>query len=166
MAALPQLVSEPPARRPGRRRAEDRSESSARPRPRARRGRPKHVVLIVDDLKDARDIYAAYFESRGFGALTAADEEEAIARAISARPNVIIMDLAMPRLDGVDAIQRLKRDRRTRAIAVILLTAYADRAIAAGAVEAGAAAFLTKPCLPEDLEATVRRLLGDRAARS
>ena len=118
--------------------------------------------MIVDDSKDARDIYAAYFESRGFGAITARDGEEAIARATSAKPDVIIMDLAMPRMDGVTAIQRLKEERRTRAIPIILLTAYGERAIALGAIEAGAAVFLTKPCPPEDLEEQVRRLLGRR----
>ena len=131
-------------------------------RQRRPRARPKHVVMIVDDLPDARNIYAAYFESRGFGAITARDGEDAILRAMSAKPDVIIMDLAMPRMNGVTATQRLKEERRTRAIPIILLTAYGERAIALGAIEAGVAVFLTKPCPPEDLEEHVRRLLGRR----
>ena len=115
--------------------------------------------MIVDDLPDARNIYAAYFESRGFGAITARDGEDAILRAMSAKPDVIIMDLAMPRMDGIAATRRLKQEPRTRDIPIILLTAYAEKAIAEGGLEAGAAVFLTKPCLPEDLEEQVRRLL-------
>jgi len=118
--------------------------------------------MIVDDLADTRDIYAAYFESRGFGAITARDGEDAISRAMSAKPDVIVMDLTMPRMDGVTAIARLKEEPRTANIPIILLTAYVEKAIAQGGIEAGAAVFLTKPCLPEDLEEHVRRLLGKR----
>jgi len=70
----------------------------------------------------------------------------------------------MPKLDGIEATRGLKREPRTRNIPVILLTGYAYKAIEGGALEAGAAGFLTKPCLPEELEAAVRRLL-DRPAR-
>ena len=119
----------------------------------------KPVVLIADDEQDARDIYAVCLEVNGFRAVKARDGEEAVALTLSLRPDVIVMDLAMPRLDGVAATRRLKNDPRTHRIPVILLTGYAERAIRDGALEAGAAVFLTKPCLPEDLEAAVRRLV-------
>jgi len=70
------------------------------------------------------------------------------------------MDLAMPGLDGIGAIRRLKQLPQTRRIPVILLTGHAVQAIEQGALEAGAAAFLTKPCLPEDLEQHIQRLLA------
>jgi CheY-like chemotaxis protein len=72
------------------------------------------------------------------------------------------MDLAMPRLNGISAVHRLKQDARTRDIPVIILTGYAFRAIQQGALEAGADVFLTKPCLPEDLERHVQSLLDRR----
>jgi two-component system, cell cycle response regulator DivK len=117
-------------------------------------------------MKDARDIYASYLESRGFGAVTARDGEEAIAVATSVRPDVIVMDLSMPKLDGIEATRRLKRDPRTRTVPVIILTGYAYKAIEGGALEAGAAAFLTKPCAPDELEAAIRRLLDRPTAPS
>jgi two-component system, cell cycle response regulator DivK len=136
-------------------------ETSHRSRPPQRS--LKNVVLIVDDVQDTREMYAAYFESRGFRPITARDGEQAVALATSRRPHAIIMDLAMPWLDGIGAIRRLKQNPRTRVIPIILLTGYPDKAVRDGALEAGATVFLTKPCLPEDLEAAVRGLL-DRPA--
>jgi two-component system, cell cycle response regulator DivK len=131
-----------------------------------RRRRPRKqnhkLILIADDVRDARDLYAAYFESRGFRAITARDGNEALALAQSLRPHVIVTDLAMPHLDGITVTRRLKKDPHTRSIPIIVLTGYPETAIDGGALEAGAAVFLTKPCLPEDLEVHVRRLLDPR----
>jgi len=104
--------------------------------------------------------YAEFFESRGVGAVTARDGEEAVA------PHVIVMDLAMPGLDGIAATRRLKQRPRTRRIPVILLTGYALRTTDRGALEAGVDVVLRKPCLPDELEDHVRRLLDRRADRS
>jgi len=133
-----------------------------RRRPRQQEVR-RNLVLIADDVKDTRDLYAEFFGSRGLHTVTARDGEEAVALAISFRPDVIVMDLKMPRLDGVAATRRLKQDPRTRGIPIIMLTGYADKAIDKGALEAGAAGFLTKPCLPDDLDAAVRRVLDGAA---
>ena len=122
------------------------------------RERSGPIVLIVDDTADVRDLYREYLTARGFRVATAPDGDSGIAAALRYRPNVIVMDLAMPWVDGITAIRRLKADARTRNVPVILLTGYAYRAIDQGALEAGAAVFLTKPCLPEDLEAQIRRL--------
>jgi CheY-like chemotaxis protein len=135
------------------------AESAARPRPGQRRQRS---VLIVDDSADTREMYGTFLGFRGFSVLTAPDGDAAVALARSRRPDVIVMDLAMPRLNGISAVQRLRHDPRTRSIPVIILTGYAFRAIQQGALEAGADAFLTKPCLPEDLERHVRALLDRR----
>jgi CheY-like chemotaxis protein len=78
--------------------------------------------------------------------------------ALEYRPDVVVMDLAMPYVDGITAIRRLKMHPRTRRIPVILLTGYPSKAIQQGALEAGADVFLTKPCLPEDLERYVVQL--------
>ena len=110
-------------------------------------------------MQDARDIYAAYLEARGYRTVKARDGEQAVVVATSERPDVIVMDLTMPKLHGIDATRRLKQKPRTRHIPIILLTGYPDRAIREGALESGVALFLTKPCLPEDIEAAVRRLI-------
>jgi two-component system, cell cycle response regulator DivK len=129
------------------------------PPPRSRRlGR----VLIVDDSVDAREMYALYFRTVGYDAATAHDGHTAIEMALRLNPDVIVMDLAMPGISGIDAADRIKRDARTRRIAIILLTGHGARAIQEGALETGIDAFLTKPCLPEDLESHVRRLIQNQ----
>jgi CheY-like chemotaxis protein len=143
------------------RRARVISLVSPRTRPSARR-RGQPVVLIADDTRDTRELYGMYFASRGFHVLTADDGESAVRVALDQRPHVIVMDLAMPRLDGIIATQRIKQDRRTRRTRVIILTGYPYKAIERGALESGADMFLTKPCLPEDLERHVRVLLKPR----
>jgi CheY-like chemotaxis protein len=96
--------------------------------------------------------------------VSAADAETGLALAQRLRPDIIVMDIAMPGVNGITATQRLRQNPRTRRIPVIVLTGYAFRAIEQGALEAGADAFLTKPCLPEDLELKIRALLGPRDA--
>jgi len=137
-----------------------------------RRSRENHKkarapgVLIVDDTPDVRALYDEYLSARGFKVTTARDAETGIATATQSPPDVIVMDLSMPRIDGITAIRYLKADARTRRIPVILLTGYPFRAIEEGALEAGADAFMTKPCLPEDLEHQVRRLLARRRSHA
>jgi CheY-like chemotaxis protein len=129
----------------------------------ARHRRRSALVLIVDDAAPTRELYAEYLTFRGLGVVDAPDAETGLVLARTLRPDVIVMDLAMPRLNGIVATQRLKHDSRTRRIPVIVLTGYAFHAIEQGALEAGAEVFLTKPCLPEDLELKIRGLLGTRA---
>jgi len=76
------------------------------------------------------------------------------------------MDLTMPHLDGITAMQRIRKHPRTRNTPVILLTGHPQKAIERGALEAGVDVFLTKPCLPEDLETHVRRLVGSHEVAS
>jgi two-component system, cell cycle response regulator DivK len=135
------------------------------PRPAARRSRrgrgagSGRLVLIADDAFDVRQMYSEYLTHRGFQVLTAADGAAAFEMAFALRPDVAVLDLSMPRLNGISVVHRLKQHPRTSKIPIIMLTGYAFRAIEQGALEAGASAFLTKPCLPEDLEHHVRRVL-------
>jgi two-component system, OmpR family, alkaline phosphatase synthesis response regulator PhoP len=121
------------------------------------------VVLIADDSHDARQMYGEYLSHAGFGIFTAHDGAAALNIAIQVQPDVIVMDLSMPTLDGITATQRLRQHPRTRQTPVILLTGYPRRAIERGALESGVSVFLTKPCLPEDLEAHIRRLLPGKS---
>src|SRR6266850_1016296 len=82
------------------------------------------VVLLVDDLEDQRELYGEYLEFAGYEVAFARDGYEAIDRALHLRPDVVIMDLAMPGLDGFETTQRLKLLEATRGIPVIALTAH------------------------------------------
>ena len=117
---------------------------------------------IVDDAADTRELYATYFRFRGFDVVTAPDGDAGIEATVRLKPDVVVMDLAMPRRDGISAAHHLKHHPRTCKIPVVLLTGYGLRAIHEGALETGIDVFLTKPCLPEDLEQHVRTLLARR----
>jgi len=140
--------------------ARPRRAAKSHERPRAR---AHGLVLIVDDTADTREMYSQYLTSRGFTVLTARDGAFGVDMARRRRPDVIVMDLAMPNVDGITATQRLKADLETRRMPILILTGYPMQAIDQGALEAGADVFLTKPCLPEDLEQHVQRLI-ERAA--
>lgn len=120
------------------------------------------LVLVVDDVDHGREIFAEYLEFRGFRVATAADGLEALDKAFELRPDVILMDLSLPGIDGWEATRRLKEDDRTRDIPVIALTAHALASAHDRAKQAGCSAVVTKPCLPRDLEQEVRRQLEER----
>ena len=117
-------------------------------------------VLLVDDYRDARDMYGEYLEYSGYQVIQAANGIEALQRAIDDQPDIILMDLSLPVMDGWEATRRLKADQRTAGIPVVALTGHALAGISDRAKEAGCDAFVTKPCLPEDLVREIKRVLG------
>jgi len=116
-------------------------------------------VLLVDDYPDAREMYTEYLEFSGFEVVEAGNGMEALQRAIDASPDIILMDLSLPVMDGWEATRRLKADHRTASIPVVALTGHALAGISEGARKAGCDAFVTKPCLPEDLVREIRKIL-------
>ena len=116
-------------------------------------------ILLVDDTADTREMFALYFRSRGFTVHTASNGRAAIEAAHRLHPDVIVMDAAMPDLDGISATREIKDDPHTVDIPVVILTAYPIRAIKGGALET-AARFVMKPCAPEQLEEHVWSVLG------
>jgi two-component system cell cycle response regulator DivK len=119
------------------------------------------TVLLVDDDEDNRRIYSDLLEREGYRVLQAADGQAAVALAREARPDVVVMDLAMPRMDGCEAATRLKADPETRPIPVLALTAHILDDMQERALAAGCEAFLEKPLEPRQLLAEVRRALGE-----
>jgi two-component system cell cycle response regulator DivK len=121
---------------------------------------PKHpCVLLVDDYLDARQMYTTYLEYCGFAVVQAANGVEALREAVESKPDIILMDLSLPVMDGWEATRQLKADPRTAGIPVVALTGYSLNK-SDGAKEVGCEAFLTKPCLPEDLVQEIRRVLA------
>jgi two-component system, cell cycle response regulator DivK len=127
---------------------------------------PAPLVLVVDDVAHGREIFAEYLEFRGFRVATASDGLEALDKAFELLPDIILMDLSLPQLDGWEATKRLKGDDRTKTIPIIALTAHALASAHDKAMAAGCDSVVTKPCVPRDLEAEVRRQLAARSGRS
>lgn len=117
-------------------------------------------VLIVDDYDDAVEVYAEYFQLLGYEVVKAKDGEEAVARARDGRPDVILMDLSLPLIDGFTATRALKDDEATRDIPVVALSGHVMAASAERARQAGCEEFIAKPCLPDEVESKVRALLA------
>jgi two-component system cell cycle response regulator DivK len=118
------------------------------------------TILLVDDFADNRQMYAEFLTYSGFTVIEAADGAEAIAKAIECRPDVVVMDLSLPVIDGWEATRRLKSDPRTSHIPVVALTGHTLDAYLRRAREAGCDRLLPKPSLPEELLAAVKEILA------
>jgi len=116
------------------------------------------TVLLVDDVCDSREMYAFFLRAAGYVVHEAADGSDAVAVALEFRPDVIVMDLSLPSMDGWTAIASLSRNPETAPIPVVVLSAHTFPADEERARDLGAAAFLAKPCVPEDLARIVRQV--------
>ncbi len=144
----------------------------------ARRGHPRHaatetgrrrrdgdggdsppLVLIVDDHEDTRVLYGEFFLHSGYRVDYAIDGEDALAKVSALAPDLVVMDLAMPVVDGWEATLRLKAHAKTADIPVIVLTGHVTGDNLQRAEDAGADAVLTKPCLPQILLDLVKQFL-------
>jgi putative two-component system response regulator len=133
----------------------------------------KPLVLIVDDQPDNLYMYSRYLDDQQkYCVVTAMNGTEALLKARRYRPDVILLDLTMPSMSGYDVARALAAEPETRAIPIILVSAYASQAEAAAAL--GEAAFtsfvgdvalgyVSKPCLPDVLLAHVQKAIGRSA---
>ena len=119
-------------------------------------------ILVVEDDPDNRRIVVKVLAVDGYTTLEAADGESAVALARREHPDAILMDLAMPGVDGWEAARRLKADPATADIPIVALTAFALRGDEDRAREAGCDAYLSKPCRPQAIRDVVGRLLQRR----
>ena len=124
--------------------------------------REQPLVLLAEDFEDARELYRDYLEFSGFSVLTANNGREAIEQAETVQPDIILMDASMPVLDGWQATRQIKHHPTTRHIPVVALTAHAFDDARREADDVGCDAFVTKPCLPDDLVVKVRAVLDSR----
>lgn len=121
-------------------------------------------VLVVDDHEDNRALYVEYLEYHGYRVTGASDGADALAKIAKDPPQVVVMDLAMPLVDGWETTARLKSRPQTKDIFVIVLTGHAVREATERARRVGADKVFTKPCLPHDLLAGIRTLLSAEPA--
>lgn len=121
------------------------------------------LILVVDDVADNIDILQMRLESRGYTVATAADGIEALDKARTLLPDLILLDIMMPRLDGIETVRRLKDDPELPFIPVILVTAKADAKDVIAGLDSGGDDYLTKPVDHAALTARVRAMLRIKA---
>ena len=132
----------------------------------------KPRILLVEDYDDAREMYRDYLEFSGFQVDTARDGHEALEQARRHNPDLVLMDLSLPGLDGWEATRILKKDPATSHLIVVALSAHALSAEGDRARAAGCDGFIAKPCLPHDLVEQITEFLklqsesGTRARRA
>ena len=123
-------------------------------------------ILLVEDDQANRELLARYLILLGYRIVLALDGAQAVQLAQTELPDLILMDMRLPVMDGWEATRRLKANVRTAAIPVVALTGHALAGISEGAKKAGCDAFVTKPCLPEDLVKEIKRILERSSASS
>jgi len=119
----------------------------------------KHTVLLVEDNPHNRKIFSGMLTHAGFRVLEAADGQAALAQVAAERPELILMDLSIPGIDGWECTRRLKADPKTKAIPIIALTAHAMRGDEERALAAGCDGYLAKPISPKKVVEEVKRYL-------
>ena len=112
-------------------------------------------VLVVDGFRDAREMYVEYLGLKGYHVIAAADGLEAVKMAEALIPDVIVLDIGLPKLSGFSVLRKLKAGSRTQSIHVITLSARAGVAYLEEAKAAGAAVAMEKPCTPDELVAAI-----------
>lgn len=120
-------------------------------------------ILVVDDMPENREIVTDLLEPEGHEVVTATDGQEALEIALAAAPDLILMDITMPRMTGLEACRALKADERTHLVPVVLVTGLSAREDRIAGIAAGCDDFLTKPVDAEQLLARTRNLLRSKA---
>jgi two-component system, OmpR family, alkaline phosphatase synthesis response regulator PhoP len=120
---------------------------------------PMTTILVVDDEPKITRLVRDFLESAGFAVISAGDGQEAVMRARTERPDLVVLDLGLPRLDGLDVTRRLRQDGD---VPIIMLTARDDETDKLIGLELGADDYVTKPFSPRELVARVRAVLRRR----
>ena len=102
-------------------------------------------VLVVEDFEDTRSLMRLELEKRGFRVVEATDGEQGVEFALRESPDIIIMDIGLPLIDGIEATRRIRREESMRDVLIVALTAHHETEYRAHALAAGCDAYLTKP---------------------
>lgn len=120
--------------------------------------RERPLILLVEDCDDNRDMYAAFLTRKGFDVAEAIDGQQALDQSFTLQPDLVVMDLSLPDMDGTQAIHRLRSDERTTKVPIIVVSGHV-RADGDDSSQ-GWNAFLTKPCPPDELISQINKLLA------
>lgn len=121
----------------------------------------KKKILIVDDDADIVDLLKAILEMKGYEIIEAFDGREAIEKAYERKPDLILLDIMMPVMDGWEVCQRLKACKKTSHLPVAIVTTRDGRSDRKRAVKEGVADYITKPFQPDDFMQRIKRVLKE-----
>jgi DNA-binding response OmpR family regulator len=127
---------------------------------------PTPLVLLVDDSEDDRAMYAQYMVSAGWRVELAREGGQGAGSAREVHPDVVVLDLWMPGVDGFEALRILRADPATRHIPVLVLTGDGSDETREAALRAGATDYVVKPCRPDELVARIGQVLPAPPAAS
>ncbi len=125
----------------------------------------RYLILLVEDALDSRELYAEYLNHAGFSVVTAINGHEAVRLVRVLRPDLILMDIGLPGMDGLEAIAEVKRDATLSHVPIIALTADSSDEMCGRVLEAGCRAYITKPALPRHVAGCITRLLEGGVSR-
>lgn len=117
------------------------------------------LILVAEDERDIRDLIVFTLQLAGFNVVEVSNGEEAVKKALDIKPDLILMDVRMPKMTGYEACQALKRDKRTQNIPVVFLSAKGQEAEVATGLELGAEEYFLKPFAPDELSERVNKIL-------
>lgn len=118
------------------------------------------TILIVEDSPEGRDVYATALQAEGYAVVEAADGAEGIRMATGRRPDLVLMNVSMPHVSGVDAVEILKSHPVTERVPILIITGHESPRVREMAWEAGCDDYLPKPLAPADLIEAVRKCIG------
>lgn len=124
---------------------------------------PRPLVIVVDDFDDGRELVAELLELSGYETAQARDGVEALEVLSKLEPDLVVLDLALPRLDGFQVAAHVRRDPRRCSVPIVALTGHATRDVLDRALAAGCDRALCKPCDPDLLLENVRELIRLRS---
>jgi DNA-binding response OmpR family regulator len=119
-------------------------------------------AIVIEDDADTRQMYSEFLRTKGWTVFSAADGRSGLNKTIELTPNAVVLDLAMPRVDGWTVLQQLRESSMTAQLVVVVVSALPDARDRA--IEAGADVYLSKPCAPEVLYLQLRALMRLRGA--
>jgi len=120
---------------------------------------PQRTILVVDDFDDTRLLLRTWLQRKGFRVVEAENGNRAVAAAESARPDLIIMDVEMPELDGLAATRKIRQLTNLAAVPIVAVSAYGADQYREHALEAGCDEYVSTPFEPEELERIIRALI-------
>jgi DNA-binding response OmpR family regulator len=125
----------------------------------------RKTLMLVDDDVHSREGYEAYLSAKGFHVHTFDGGVDALTFAMSSRPDLVVLDLGLPDVDGWEVARRLRRDAQTKDIPIIAFSGRSMHHEQISALRAGCDVHLTKPCPPDQLLGAIQKLLGRAKSR-